>query len=370
MAEKCLENGQDAIEWIDREVNGFLIDEDWADAIQIYLDKCRQYMRGGWTWWMEKPITLAPLSPPEAMFGIADFSAYNATEKTLVVIDLKFGRGIAVDATDNPQLKYYALGVMLSLPDTMPIETIHAFIVQPRILYGDRIKSTVIDPMALIEWSVWLLERARLALEPNAPLKAGHWCRFCPLSGNCKEQAAEAMKFAREEFDVITVDSHTPAPVLRDARTLTPQQIAGILNAAPQFKAFIGAVEDMAKDGIRSGRLHVPGWTVAAGEGRAKFVGVDDESVAHNLRAAFGLTDEQIHTKKLKTPPQVRTELANKLRTNGLKKAEAEENAKKLIDPFVSKASTGVKLVPAAVGRTPAGLPGSEFPLLEAASQS
>lgn len=366
MAQMCLENNQEAIEWIGRTIDGFEIDLDWAEAIQEFLDTCREFTKPGWTWWIEKPITLESLNPPEEMRGIADFCAFNADLKQLVVIDLKFGKGIEVDAKDNPQLYYYALGVLLSLPPEMHVEQVIAYIVQPRIAYGQHVKPTVIDPMSLIEWSVWLLERARLALEPNAPLKAGHWCRFCPLSGNCKEQAADAFRFAADEFDIFTIDAETPVPQLQDVRTLTPQQIAGILNVAPQFRAFVGAVEEVAKEGMRRGWLTVPGWQVTEGEGRAKFVGVDEDSIAANIQSTFGLTVDQIYSKKLKTPPQIRGEIANKLRTNGLKKKEAEEDAKQLIEPFVTRPSTGVKLVPVASGRTPARLPGEEFPLLEA----
>ena len=76
IAQACIENGQDAIEWVDREVDGFLVDdENWAEPLQVYIDKCRQYMGSGWVLWVEQPITLEKLDPPEEMYGTADFVA-------------------------------------------------------------------------------------------------------------------------------------------------------------------------------------------------------------------------------------------------------------------------------------------------------
>jgi hypothetical protein len=42
MVEDCLQNGREAAEYIDRRLNNeFDVDEAWAEAVQLHLDKCR-----------------------------------------------------------------------------------------------------------------------------------------------------------------------------------------------------------------------------------------------------------------------------------------------------------------------------------------
>ena len=64
-------------------------------------------------------------------FGTIDFLA--ATNKTLHVIDFKYGLGVKVDATENSQLKIYALGAIQELECLYDFEKIILNIYQPRI---------------------------------------------------------------------------------------------------------------------------------------------------------------------------------------------------------------------------------------------
>ena len=370
IAEACLSSGDDADTWIGKTVDGFVVDdESWAEPLQSYLDKCREYMGPGWTWWIERPITLEKLNPPEEMYGTADFVTYHAEKKLLIVVDLKFGKGVGVEAKNNPQLKYYALGSLLSLPDTMSVDRIEAYIVQPRIPYGETIKGTEFDPLELAEWAFWLLGRVDIALSPEkSEFKPGSHCRFCPKSGRCVAQAAGALEFAKDEFSLTTVDADTPPPVFPDPTKLSPKQIAGILNAKEAAVAFFKSVEELARDGIRGGWLKVPGWTVADGESRDKWRSADDDTAAKRLQDNFGLADDQVWAKKIVTPAQARKAVITKLReqTKGLKVKDAEIEAKKLLAPLLAdKVSTGVKLVPVGSGKPPAKLHGEEFTLIE-----
>ena len=370
MAQDCLENKREAIEWVDREIDGFVVDEDWAEAVQLYLDTCRQYTGRGWTVWVERPITLEALNPPEEMYGTADFVSYHPVLRTLVVCDLKFGRGVGVEATDNPQLKYYALGAYLGLPSNMEVEKIEAIIVQPRIPYGHKVKTASWTPLELTEWSVWLLDKVHVALSGEATFVPGPHCRFCPRSGSCEAQARQAFAMAQDEFvgltlDPMTLTTDTVAPALPAATSLTPYQIAGILNTAPAFEDFLKAVREYARDGIHRGWLNIDGWTITEGEGRPKWIG-DDTAVATNLTTAFGLNDDQVWTKKIATFAAARNALKANLRAGGMKAKDAEGKAVELLKPMTVTNSTGVKLVPLASGRTPASVRGQEFPLLDA----
>ena len=64
-------------------------------------------------------------------YGTIDFLAAN--NKTLHIIDLKYGLGVKVDATENSQLKIYALGAIQELDCLYDFEKIILTIYQPRI---------------------------------------------------------------------------------------------------------------------------------------------------------------------------------------------------------------------------------------------
>ncbi|RIY24730.1 nuclease, partial [Bifidobacteriaceae bacterium WP021] len=63
-------------------------------------------------------------------FGTADCIIVG--EKTLQVIDFKYGQGVLVDAYENPQMKCYALGALTLFDSLYEIQTVEMSIFQPR----------------------------------------------------------------------------------------------------------------------------------------------------------------------------------------------------------------------------------------------
>src|SRR6185437_16777207 len=76
LCDMCLQSGQDAIEFIDRRIpigtHVFIVDEEMASAVQVYLDVCREYLAlEDWECLIEKRFSLDSLDPPGPMFGTA-----------------------------------------------------------------------------------------------------------------------------------------------------------------------------------------------------------------------------------------------------------------------------------------------------------
>ena len=67
---------------------------------------------------------------PEA-FGTAD--AIIIADGTMEVIDFKYGKGVKVSATDNPQMKIYAIGAYNRFTFEYNIDRVRMTIAQPRI---------------------------------------------------------------------------------------------------------------------------------------------------------------------------------------------------------------------------------------------
>lgn len=53
-------------------------------------------------------------------------------DKLLHIIDLKYGQGVLVDATENPQMMLYALGALRIFDCLYDIESVSMTIYQPR----------------------------------------------------------------------------------------------------------------------------------------------------------------------------------------------------------------------------------------------
>ena len=142
-----------------------------ARYVGIYVGRCRHLIDTADIYKIEAQFDLDALRPPGPMFGTADFVGYFRRRQELHVVDLKYGKGVFVNARDNPQLRYYALGAAL----VSPVATIVSTVVQPRTK-GDPIRSAIIDADELAEWAVWLIDRAHAALDPAAERVAGSHC--------------------------------------------------------------------------------------------------------------------------------------------------------------------------------------------------
>jgi len=341
LAQKCLESGKDAHKFLGNTIDEVLVTEEMVEAVQEYVDECRtQAALGTRPPMIETRISLARLNPPDDMFGTADFMVVQGP--LLVVLDLKYGKGVAVAAEGNPQLKYYALGALYALPDDIGIQRIRVGIVQPRAA-GETIKYAEYDVMELLEWSIELIDRARVALVPTAEVNPGSWCRFCPASGVCPAQAEKAMRAAQDVFTVDT--SFAKVPAIPTLSTLTVNQLAVLLDAADQIEDLIKAARSAATAMIEADPLAVPGWEMAPKRGTRQWVG---ESSAEKLLLDEGLPEDKVWKRELVSPAQAEDALARELKDNDPKTFKtlkaAKEYAKERLKHNIHSISTGLTL--------------------------
>ncbi|WP_419900674.1 DUF2800 domain-containing protein [Roseomonas sp. USHLN139] len=368
LAEACLVNKLDAVEYVDRQIGGHTVTVEMAEAVQVYLDECR---RVPGEQWIEVRFNLDSINPPAPMYGTADFVAFDPETRTLHVIDLKFGQGLQVYAEGNPQLRYYALGALLKFPE-LDVQRIRAVIVQPRA-FGKAIRETEIDPVELIEWSMTLMRRAEVAMQPDAPLAAGEWCKFCPAAGQCRAQFDLAVSTATAEFgEVVEIIEGSEvaalaAPVAIDPRTLSPVQIAEAMALVPVVEGFIADLQKVAAGLARQGLL--PGWKMVPTRPSQKWA--DEAEAAGMLTMLHDLpADAVFEPRKPISPAAARSLLAEQMlaarlaeHTKGRKptKKQATEDAAAALADLIVSASSGEKLVPVADERLALPPGGDEF---------
>ena len=97
-------------------------------------------------------------------------------DKTLHIIDLKYGRGVEVSAEENPQMMLYALGALNIYDALYDIDEVVMTIFQPRKY---NISSSEKSVEELKNWADTVLkEKAELAFNGLGVVTYGPWCQF------------------------------------------------------------------------------------------------------------------------------------------------------------------------------------------------
>ena len=159
------------------------VTEEMAEAVQIYLDAVRFDMATfGLTLQdikIEHKFHLTSIHPDA--FGTNDCNIPVLFDR-VIVYDYKHGKGVTVDAEENKQLMYYALGAC----QEGDFEQVEIVIVQPRV-GGDPIRRWTLSVTELERFAAELKEKIEATRQPKADLIAGPWCKktFCPAMAVC-----------------------------------------------------------------------------------------------------------------------------------------------------------------------------------------
>jgi hypothetical protein len=245
----------------------YLVTEEMAEAVQIYLDTVREGAGNGSRLVIEKKFDLGAYVP--GMFGTVDAARIEPFKK-VTVIDLKYGAGVAVEVEENPQLKIYGLG---ACQGELP-ERVELVIVQPRARHRDGpVRRWEVAAADLEKWAREELVPAALATEdPAAPIAAGNHCRFCPALGGCPAVRDLALEVARADFQD---PPEFPAPEL-----LSNAELARVLTFNDVFKSWIKAAEAEGQNRMERGEV-LEGFKLVRKRTRRRWI--DEEQAAARL---------------------------------------------------------------------------------------
>lgn len=292
LAESCLRKRWDADLEIGAEFNGFTVDEEMAGYVQEYIDHVHMLLSDS-DLEIEARVDFSPWVP--GGFGTAD--AIILRDGHVDIIDLKYGKGVKVDAHENPQLKLYALGVLNDFGLFYDIQTIGLNIVQPRKDHISEWGTAVAD---LERWGERAADCARAALSDDAPLVPGTaQCRFCKARHFCKARADENMNRMFDGYQ----DFNEPGQ-LKNPNTLSPDDVAAILNYAKEIKNWIGDVDRHALSLLERGR-DVPGFKLVRSNPHRKWA--DEEAAGKALTRK--LKKSGAYTQKLISPAEAEKRL-------------------------------------------------------------
>lgn len=236
---------------------------------------------------------------------------------SLQVIDLKYGKGVPVQAAENPQLRLYALGALAAYDFLYDIQTVTTVIYQPRI---DNIDQETLSAEELREWGEWLHPFAERAFSGREEYCAGSHCDtgFCKARPFCRAYAERNLELARYEFA-------KPAHLL-------PEEISEILEAAEALSKWAALIKDYALEEVLQHGTEFPGYKVVEGRSN-RIYAIDDTLIAARL-IAKGFNEDDIWPRKLKS-------------VSALEKYLGAKDFQKLLGEFVIKPPGKPTLVPA-----------------------
>jgi len=251
---------------------GITLDQDLIDAKlrpaldalnDIDPDKTMEYA-------VEQVVGFGDLLP--GVFGSADL--IGRLGNRAIVLDWKFGSGVAVDVEENAQAMFYAAAAMRTEATAWAFEgatEIECIIVQP-----PSVKRWVTTFDRIAQFERELLIAVKTAQLPDAPLSSGDHCRWCAAKPVCPVMTGAVDRALKNKLHAI------------DAA-----QIGVYLKQAELLEAWISGVNELAYQMLDEG-LSVPGYKLVPKRSTRKWV--DDDKALEALEALGWPTRELVET--------------------------------------------------------------------------
>lgn len=231
------------------------------------------------------------------------------------VIDLKYGRGVSVEALRNPQLSSYAYGLIRDLADVYEFDEDAEVVItiwQPRVQGEDTERTWETNLPTLSKFCAEIgataqCIRANPFTQPFAP--GDDTCTFCPAYEFCDARTRWLLGDLGETIEAEVIDLTptvleqpvaAPAPELPAPSSLTPSQLSRILRLKPLFTKWFSKVEEyVAADALQNDTPY-EGFKIVATMPHRKWV--SEEEAEKFLRAHLSL--DVAAPRKLITPAQ------------------------------------------------------------------
>jgi len=194
---------------------------------------------------VESRVNFGDLLP--GVFGSADL--LGRLGKKAIVLDWKFGNGVAVEATENYQGMFYAAAAMRT-PETAwvfeDVEEIEIIIVQPPM-----VKRWVTTPKRIAQFELDLIAAVN---GPRTKMATGDHCRWCAAKPTCPMVTGAVER------------AHKTALIRLDA-----EKIGEYLTQAELLQSWIDDLQALAFEMLEK-NVRVPGWKLVAKRGTRQWL--------------------------------------------------------------------------------------------------
>ena len=231
------------------------------------------------TYEVETRVGFGDLLP--GVFGSTDFVGRLGDKA--VVLDWKFGDGVAVTAEENEQLMFYAAAAMRTTALQWAFEgatEIECVIVQPPM-----IRRWTTTPERIAQFEHQLVKAVKAAEQPDAGLKAGEHCRWCAAKPVCPQMTGavdRALQVQLQEIDAATLGRY--------------------LANADVLEGWITDLRALAFQLLEK-NIPVPGYKIVQKQARRQWV--DDAKAITALHDMGVPRDELFSPEEIRSPAQI-----------------------------------------------------------------
>jgi hypothetical protein len=307
--------------------SGVTVTQDMLDYVMVYVNYVKSISG---ELFVEQRVDFSHIAPDG--FGTSDAIVIN--DSVMTIVDLKYGKGVRVDADNNTQGILYALGTVNDYGMLFNIKTINIVIVQPRL---DHISEWSLSIDELNRWGERLKQAAELTATENAPRVPGEkQCQWCKAKATCPALNKLTESTLMTSFDNL----ETSKP-----ETLTDEQLRIALDNKKLILAWFDAIETIVTDRLTGGNAF-NGYKLV--EGRSNRAWRDEDATA---KALIGVIDmDKLYISKLISPAQAEKEL-------GKSRADLLEN-------LITKPVGAPTLVPESDKRPSVNVSAKDFDLI------
>lgn len=354
LAERCLNTGRDADSYIGDELEvgefTFEVDDDFAESVQVYVDLVREYTDGADYAGFEQRVYYHDDIGCDEGDGFGTSDSVIIKNRTLYVVDLKFGRGDKVAADDNTQLALYALGALNLLQadpvlgSTVEVDRVCMVISQPRVAKAPREWEISVDELrklcadvlrpgvercidARLEWSDSPEWWAKFTQASEDGCK---YCSFRMAEGGCPT-SRNSVTSAVHNGTAATPDEFADLDVVLPAALTDEAWLDKAMAKVEEIEDWCIAVRTEVEARLLNG-ITVGEWKLVEGKRPPrKWTDKDD---AEKQLESFRLKHEQRYTYKLISPTQAEklAKVSAKDAKAGVKPAIGERQWKKLAE--------------------------------------
>lgn len=272
-------NGEITKKTLDKELKKLRKNEFYTDEMEEQVEKYTSYV------WEQYLVALK--TTPDAIFKVEERLDYShivpkgygtgdaniIADSILDVSDLKYGKGLQVEAKENSQLMLYGSGALKEWEIFYDIKTVRLTIVQPRL---NHVSTWEISAEELRTWGEKIVRpKAVKAYKGEGKQQAGDWCKFCKVKGMCATLAAKMVKLAKYDF--------------QDPHLLKDDQILDIKKQIPMLVDWAKSVDDHILTTAKAGK-DWPGYKLVEGRSSRKW---QDEKAIQDILAKKGYKEEE-----------------------------------------------------------------------------
>lgn len=290
----------------DKILNEFEVDDDMVNAVGDYVYTARELrdaVEGDLH--VEQRLSIAYMTGEEEAQGTSDVVI--ASNKVLIVVDLKYGMGVRVDAEDNRQLKMYAASAKRKYELLYDFDKVTVMIHQPRLNHISEHTYTLqeIEDFEAEVRVASLNVKAAIQLHEDGGeiddflTPSEDACRWCKAKANCPSLAKFITEAIDADFeDLSGVDDAAYYNSVK-VEVYNPEELSLKAKSIELIEMWCKAVRGKVKSLLLEGKA-IPGFKLVEGKmGHRKWA---DEQEAETVFKSMRLKVEEMYDMKLISP--------------------------------------------------------------------